>query len=295
MGERVSRENILLSRLLCGWAVVSDRGDKMTAQKKVWKMLLAVSLAGMAVCGGWYLNYRSMRCGENERYERLRELAHTGVRLFEPLHADASENPQEREIDFAALSDVNRDIYAWISLPGTGIDYPVVQSGESDDYYLNHDAQGNESTAGAIFSQSCTKKDFSDFHTVLYGHDMRDSSMFGALLLLESRAVMDRTNKVYLYLPEKTLEYQIFGAYVSDAGHLLENFDQEEVLDRIGYLAEIRYKAQDAEAFDWELFDTVTEEQNILTLSTCYHGNAEQRFLVQAVCTGEWEKGGVAE
>lgn len=253
----------------------------MSRKKKLLWAACAICAACSIVCGVYLLRYRMDRNAERAAYQHLRELAGRAESFLRPMTAKASE--EDAEIDFEALQEVNLDIYAWIRLPGTGIDYPVLQSSDGDTFYLNHDANREESVSGAIYSEQLNKKDFSDFHTVLYGHDMRDGSMFGSLLLLEERQVMEKNDRILIDLPDAEYEYRIFAVYVCESGHLLELFDQEELLDRIGYLTEIEYLCREVETFDRDVFDTITADSHILTLSTCYHGEQDRRFLVQAV------------
>ena len=83
-------------------------------------------------------------------------------------------------ISFTALEDEGTDSKDWITVPGTTIDYPLVQ-GTDNAYYLTHDAFGNESRAGAVFINYLNAKDFSDNKTIIFGHNMADGSMFSDL------------------------------------------------------------------------------------------------------------------
>ena len=80
-------------------------------------------------------------------------------------------------IDFSALDSQNPDVVAWIQIPGTQINYPVVQ-GKDNDYYLHRDLNRQKSTAGTIFLDYADRADFSSLHNVLYGHHMKNGSMF---------------------------------------------------------------------------------------------------------------------
>lgn len=76
------------------------------------------------------------------------------------------------------MKETNPDIYAWIEIPDTNVNYPIVQSADDDSYYLNHTIDGQEGYPGSIYTEKVNAKDFSDFNTVIYGHDMKDGSMF---------------------------------------------------------------------------------------------------------------------
>lgn len=187
----------------------------------------------------------------------------------------------ESPIDFEALQNKNPDIYSWIKIPGTVIDYPVLRSMGDQEFYLHHDADGNESVYGSIFSQDLNRKDYTDFLTVLYGHNMRDYSMFGSLHLFREAGAMRDNKFVYIYLPEITLQYEIFAAYRIEAVHPLYQFDQEDEQTRLDYLEKVEKAGETAAVFDHELFETLSKDSHILALYTCI-GDPDYRFVVQA-------------
>ena len=189
--------------------------------------------------------------------------------------------PVEIPIDFEALWEINPEAYAWITIPGTEIDYPILQSETDNTYYLTHNIEGEESPEGAIFTEDYNSKDFEDPNTVIYGHNMRNGSMFQGLHEYMDRAFFDENREVLIYLPDKILHYEIFAAYLYDDRHLLESFDFEDEDVFGAYLNRI-FSIRDMNSF----IDTdmeVTAEDKIITLSTCYSNESNQRYLVQAV------------
>lgn len=189
--------------------------------------------------------------------------------------------PVEIPIDFEALWEINPEAYAWITIPGTEIDYPILQSETDNTYYLTHNIEGEESPEGAIFTEDYNSKDFKDPNTVIYGHNMRNGSMFQGLHEYMDRAFFDENREVLIYLPDKILHYEIFAAYLYDDRHLLESFDFEDEDVFGAYLNRI-FSIRDMNSF----IDTdmeVTAEDKIITLSTCYSNESNQRYLVQAV------------
>lgn len=204
--------------------------------------------------------------------------------IISPTEDTEAEQELETEspIDFESLRAKNPDIYSWIRIPGTVIDYPVLRSTGYQEFYLHHDADGNESVYGSIFSQSVNRKDYTDFLTVLYGHNMRDYSMFGSLKLFQESSVMQNNKYIYIYLPEITLRYEIFAAYSIEAVHPLYQFDQEDMQDHEDYLEQVEERGASVSTFDRELFETITKDSHILSLYTC-NGNPDYRFVVQGV------------
>ncbi|WP_276950312.1 class B sortase [Acetatifactor muris] len=195
--------------------------------------------------------------------------------------------PEEGAIDFEYLKTLNEDIYAWITVPGTIIDYPILQHPTDDSYYLHHNLDGSYGYPGCIYTESLNTKDFEDPNTVIYGHNMKAGTMFAELHKFEDGEFFSANDEVVIYLPEKTLHYQIFAAYVYDDRHLLYSFDFSDEDVYASYLKSI-YDIRDMSAnINREI--TVTEENKIVTLVTCMPGeaNAEKRLLVQAVLQEE--------
>ncbi len=200
--------------------------------------------------------------------------------------AALTEEAKEAEIDFESLKARNEDIYAWITIPGTEIDYPVVQRMGSEDlydnFYLNHTVDLVEGYPGAVYSQPVNRKDFMDSVTVLYGHNMKDGSMFGCLHDYADKDYFDRNHTVVIHTPDNVYLYEIFAAVdFSDALLPYEyDFSNSEEVQR--YLDDIRECAGNfREGME------VSKESRILTLSTCYSTEDSKRLLVEAVLVEE--------
>ena len=142
-------------------------------------------------------------------------------------------------IDFAELSSINPDIYAWIRIPDTQIDYPVLQREENDTYYLRHNSSGRYAFAGSIYTEEANSRDFKDPMTVLYGHNMRDGSMFQNLHFFEDETFFAEHPEFFIYLPGYRLTYEIFAAYRFDDTHLLGAFDFSKKKDKSVIMNEI--------------------------------------------------------
>lgn len=187
-------------------------------------------------------------------------------------------------IDFAYLQEsVNGDIYAWITIPGTNIDYPILQHPTDDSFYLNHNLDGSYGYPGCIYTESLNAKDFTDPNTLIYGHNLKSRTMFSELHKFESRDFFEEHSEVIVYLPGQTLHYQIFAVHVYDDRHVLYSFDFTDEDIYAGYLQSI-YDIRDMSANINRNFE-VTKDDRILTLSTCVSGkaNAEKRLHVHAV------------
>lgn len=113
--------------------------------------------------------------------------------------------------DFGQLHEQNEDIYAWIVVPGTQVDYPLLQS-ETDNYYLDYNLDHSKGYPGCIYTNQCNRKDFSDYNTVLYGHNMKNGSMFGSIHSFEDETFFDGHPYIYVYTENERLTYEIYEA-----------------------------------------------------------------------------------
>lgn len=187
------------------------------------------------------------------------------------------------EIDFPYLWTINEDIIAWITIPGTNIDYPILQHPTDDSFYLHHNIDGSYGYPACIYTESLNSRDFTDPNTVIYGHNMKTKTMFSALHKFENRDFFEANDEIIIYLPDRTLHYQIFAAHVYDDRHLLYSFDFSDEEIYAGYLQSI-YDIRDINANINREF-TVTSQDRIITLSTCMsnESDAEKRLHVHAV------------
>lgn len=143
--------------------------------------------------------------GQKE-YEELKEYTEEKVngQQDDPTESEA----EEKTIDFEELRKINEDIVAWIQIPGIDVDYPVVH-GEDNEYYLHHTFQKEANKAGSIFLDYRNRADFTEQRVIIYGHNMKDGSMFSNLKKYQDNAFRKESGTAYLYLPEKTLQLEI--------------------------------------------------------------------------------------
>ncbi len=198
----------------------------------------------------------------------------------EPI--ESLEEAMNKIIDFENLQqNTNADIYAWISIPDTNIDYPVLQHPTNDLYYLDYNLDGTKGYPGCIYSEIKNSKEFTDFNTVLYGHNMKNGTMFHDLHNYEDSKYMEEHPYLYVYLPDKTLKYEIFAAYQYDDRHLLYSFDYKSENVRKGYLEDILDMKSMSAVINKDI--SVSADSKIITMSTCVGNQSTKRFLVQAI------------
>ncbi|MDE7222891.1 MAG: class B sortase [Acetatifactor sp.] len=194
-----------------------------------------------------------------------------------------------KAVDIEALQESeNGDIYAWIIVPGTVIDYPVLQHPEQLDYYLDHNVDNSKGYPGCIYSQNLNSKEWDDPNTVLYGHNMKNGSMFAGLHYYEDPEFLEENQYIYIFTQNYVRVYHIFGAYEYDNRHLLLAMDTTDPAAFAKYLVDVRNLKGIRDNFLEEV--PVSIEDNVLTLETCIANKPDRRYIVQAVleAEGEW-------
>lgn len=256
-------------------------------KKKTSLLTAIVLLLAGVICGGIGIYSWQQEKQAGKEYEKLKEeVVAESEPIIQttpteaPVVEEETKEPIQIPIDFQTLKEKNPDVYAWIRIPGTDIDYPILQRVGDNSYYLDHTLEGKEKPEGAIFTEDYNSQDFSDANTVIYGHNMKNGSMFRQLHEYQDRKFMKEHPEVVIYQPDKILHYQIFAAYVYDNRHLLQSFDFEDREVYKNYLQSIQEKKDMGSSIDSSI--ELTGEDPIITLSTC-NGNDEQRYLVQAV------------
>lgn len=245
--------------------------------KKYYKIIAVVAavVAVLCVAAGIYQYQKEKNAGAE--YDKVREEAEK-----EPSATPKAEkDPVEIPIDFATLQKQNPDVYAWIKIENTNIDYPILQKEGDNGYYLTHTMENKESPEGSIFTEDYNSTDFEDPNTVIYGHDMKNGSMFQNLLEYQDKDFFDENREVLIYTPDAIRHYKIFAAYLYDDRHLMESFDFNIKSIYQAYLDSI-FSMRNMNA----QIDTTAEigtDDKIITLSTCYGNQSDKRFLVQAV------------
>lgn len=180
------------------------------------------------------------------------------------------------EINLEALKEINSDVIGWIVIPHTEISYPIVQ-GEDNSYYLKHTWDKENNNVGAIFMEARNSAELNDFNTIVYGHRMRDNSMFGRLKYYVDQEYWKQHPQIYVIDESGGHKYDIFAAYevTVEDGVFDINFESEE--EKQKYINECLEKS----VINTKIVPEVKDE--ILTLSTCTANGKTNRWIVQGV------------
>lgn len=180
-------------------------------------------------------------------------------------------------IDFGGLWEENKDVYAWLQVPGTSIDYSVLQS-EEDNYYLNRNIDNSEGYPGSIYSNKCNAKDFSDAITVLYGHNMKNGTMFADLHKFREADFFDANDKIIIYTEDARFTYRIYMAAVYGDPYIPAFFDVTMGESAVAFCEDVEAYADNRKLIREGM--EITEEDCLLTLSTCVANEDTKRYLV---------------
>ena len=218
--------------------------------------------------------------GETENLAALEQLQEETVEeMTEPETTVIEENGQQirvptmkNPVNFTELEKVNEDIVGWIKVRAIDISYPIVQ-GEDNDFYLHRTFEKVDNFAGCIFMNSGNKSDFTDQNTIIYGHNMKNGSMFGKLKKFQEEEIFDKSEYFWIYTPDVIYQYHIFSAMtVNKTGLTYQTFYMDDEFDE---LIDVAFRNSVVDNSDMK----VEENDRIVTLSTCT-GNDATRFVV---------------
>ncbi len=188
----------------------------------------------------------------------------------------------DKEVDFDELKAINPDVYAWITIDGTAIDYPIAHCDEETAFYLDHDIDGKPSKAGMIFTDTCNSNDFSDPMTLIYGHNMKNGSMFKGLHSFRDASFFKEHDTVKIYMDGIELDYRIYDCFISPNEHILKVHDFSNPIGCFKYIDGLKNKRDFSANFRDDIELEVSD--HMLTLITCV-GDPSRRLFVQCVLT----------
>lgn len=185
------------------------------------------------------------------------------------------------QIDHQGLKERNAEYIGWIYIPGANASYPLVQAADND-FYLNRTFEGKTSNNGAIFVDYRDSKIMSGFNTFIYGHNMKNGTMFGSLRdYCQDETLLALYPYFFIYLPDGTvMKYQVFSHYLTDGDS--DSYDRPvNIEEERAYLDQIMKKSAVKHEIEENRIDTY------VTLSTCAGAaGSGQRYLVHGACVG---------
>lgn len=253
-------------------------------------ILLVVFVFSFANFMREFLTYQQAK-NEYKELGKYIEVIPEGEEAPSDAEAEGSttEDPEEEEkeqyqypnlqIDYDGLAATNSEFTGVIYIPVLNLTYPIAQS-TGNDKYLHTTFEGTRNASGCIFLDSAASKDFSDSNSFIFGHNMKNGTMFGSLKqFLQKEELCDEDPYIYIYQKDQVLVYRIFAYYtIPVRDDVYDDFSGDDGYD--AYVADagkhsVYHSSQD-EKIDW------SSRPNLLTLSTCYATGHVNNFIVQA-------------
>lgn len=231
-------------------------------KKAILNLILYIILLSILIYSGikifkWYKD----KTNNNKIVEQIKSTV-----IVEENNEDGNENGYT--VDFNKLKEQNNETIAWLKINNTNIEYPVVK-GTNNSFYLNHSFDKSKNSAGWIFADYKNKFDNTDKNIVIYGHNMRDGSMFGSMLnILDAKWYENEENtNITLYTENEKCIYKIFSIYKieSEDYYIKTEFSDDNNFEQ--FVNTI--KKRSIKEFNTD----VSKDDNILTVSTCANNN----------------------
>ncbi len=249
------------------------------------KLVLYPVCAAVVAVAGWQL--WQMKSSMEHTQEVYTEIAAVREDADEIPEDDSDANPWLLE-----LQEENPELAGWIRIPETRIDYPVMQTGEDNDYYLNHDFKRESNAHGAPFLDvNCRIGETQNL--IVYGHNMKDGTMFRDLMLYKDAAFCESNGTIEFDTPEKSRYYQVTFVLLLSAGET-EDFPYYQYIDLSDADRQQEFLEKCAQYAIWERkgwqeeMKSAAEQSStvcdlLLTLSTCEYTRKDGRLVVVAM------------
>ena len=180
----------------------------------------------------------------------------------------------ERKIDFKKLKSQNQDIAGWIYIRGTTIDYPIVQ-GKDNEEYLHQYFNKKKSSSGTIFLDNNCKKDFTSDNNIIYGHHMKNGTMFAQLLKFREKSFLKKHNEIMIFTPDRTIHLKVISAYAQKAQNKIPvTFANDK--QKKAYIKKIESMSEQT------IKTSRINDSHIYTFVTCSYEGEDNRTYVHA-------------
>lgn len=242
-------------------------------------ILVAIIIVCLSIIGYKYYNYNK----DDKLNSEIQDLQPVINEASDSENNSSEENDgqdQSKDGDYVnsaneeELKSINSDYKMWIQIENTNINYPVVQSSDND-YYLKHNFRKESNISGTVFVESANDID-NDKNIILYGHNMRNGTMFNNITNYKEESFFNEDNKINIIINNTLYEYEVFSVYVKNVS---------EVNLAIGFASEdefINYAYNEAEESLYKKDVDFSAEDNLITLVTCSYEFTDARTIVVA-------------
>lgn len=193
----------------------------------------------------------------------------------EPIGEEDANVAYLEKIDLNALREENEDVVGWIHIPGTRVNYPIMQ-GDNNEYYLKHTWNNYSNGAGSIFMETQNSADLTDFNTVIYGHNMGDGSMFATVHFYAQSWFAEKNPYIYIKTDAGIWRYEVFASYNASTEGTTYGLSFNQPQTRQDFLDAALAQSQ----IQTKVLPEITDR--IITLSTCTGMGYDSRRVVLA-------------
>lgn len=242
-------------------------------------ILVAIIIVCLSIIGYKYYNYNKDD-KLNSEIQDLQPVINEASDLDNNSSGENDGQDQSKEGNYVnsaneeELKSINSDYKMWIQIENTNINYPVVQSSDND-YYLKHNFRKESNISGTVFVESANDID-NDKNIILYGHNMRNGTMFNNITNYKEESFFNEDNKISIIMNNTLYEYEVFSVYVKNVS---------EVNLAIGFANEdefINYAYNEADESLYKKDVDFSAEDNLITLVTCSYEFTDARTIVVA-------------
>lgn len=236
--------------------------------RKAIRIIIAVIASVLIVFSAYklitiYLDYK-------KGTDTYNEVASTVVTFTNEISTEDTDLPIT--VDFDELKKINPDVIGWLYCKDTQINYPVVQT-DNNEYYLHNMINGEYNFAGTLFVDYRCEKDFAGLNTIIYGHNMKNGSMFGDLPKYKAQDYYDAHPIMWLLTPDKTYKVELLSGQVTAS-----DSDAYDIISKREDLTKYLENAVSQSFFKTD--SSVDDAEKIITLSTCSYEYENARFVV---------------
>ncbi len=256
----------------------TDDTDEAVVKRSLLSRLLlilgSVLMAAALVVAGYIIWQYADAQNRNNAIQSV-----AGLEVNLPETVDAGLQLEDLTFDWDALKALNPDTVGWIIIPGTSVNYPIVQ-GSDNSYYLYHLFDSSSSGTGAIFADYEGSPTLNGQNNIIYGHNMFDGTMFSDLLMYSSQSFFDEHRKVYLCTPELNYELSALATVNVPADFPLRQFTFADQAAFSAFVQEVLASAvtmaPDAQAI-------AGQTESLYSFVTCETFDASRREILCAV------------
>lgn len=248
-----------------------------------------ISVAVFVFCAVQIIHEMREKRHITTEYSKLSEFVHTPER-DRANDFNGNDNPKDMKeitesnkegIDYRQMKKLfrkNKDVFGWLSIPLSGIDYPVMLKMEDSDFYLNHDFYGIEDKHGVPFLDSRCLNDIDEPNYLIYGHHMRDGTMFAGLMKYKEKKYFEAHKTIFFSTLEEQKEYEVISVCLVNAKtnkQLFEYLTSEITEDKITKLERLL-----SETAIFSCGEKIQVGAELLSLSTCDYTSKDARLVV---------------